>query len=119
MKKVLAFITLVLMLFFAQICSLISMAFAVIVKANTYNKKRVQKGLLWLLAFYFGSMNAVVLAVLGVFAVTGNISQLFAAALSQSAFITVLVAGMISYVLVAIVFYLLCDKWFKKGVNVD
>ena len=113
------FISLLVLLIFAQICSLISMSFAATVKANTYNKKRVSKGLLWFLVFYFGSMNATLLSVLIVFAITGNLSQFLAATLSQTAFITISIVGLISYIFMAVLFYILCDKWFKKGVNVD
>ena len=113
------FILLIVLVLFAQICALISMSFAAIVKANTYNKKRIQKGLLWFVGFYFASLIGTLILLFILFAITGNLSQFMAATLSQSAFITILIVGLLAYLLSTIVFYFLCSKWFRRGVNVD
>ena len=113
------FITLFVLNIFAQICAMISMSFAAVVKANTYNQKRVLYGLLWFLAFYFATSMATVLISSIAFAVSGNFSDLIASQLSQGAFISILVIGLMVYVGAALLFYLISYKMLKKGVNVD
>ena len=113
------FITLIVLVIFAQICTMISMAFAAIVKANTYNHKRLIKGLIWYVIYYFASMLVTLLVTVVVFAVGGLLNELSAAVLSQTAFITILVVGFVLYIIYAIVYYAICNKIFKKGVNVD
>lgn len=113
------FLTLMIFIIFSQICSMMSMAFCAIIIANTYNTKKVVKGLIWFFAFYFGAMNLLlIIAVIG-FAITGNLSQLFANVLSQGAFIGIMVLGLVMYIIYAIIFYLISNKIFNKGVNVD
>ena len=113
------FISLIVLIIFAQICAMISMAFAAIVKANTYNYKRVFKGLLWFALFYFSSMIAVVVVSVVVLGLQGNISQLLAIQMNNIAFISILIVGLVVYVAYAILFYFISKKLFKKGVNVD
>ena len=113
------FVTLFMLILFAQICGIIGIAFTAIVKAHTYNTKRVIKGLAWFAIFYLGSMLASLLTISIIFLISGNLSELGAAQLSQSAFLTVLITGLILYVIYAILFYFICNKIFNKGVNVD
>ena len=54
-----------------------------------------------------------------VFAIMGILPELTAEVLSQKAFITILIIGLVDYILYSIVFYFLCNKLFNKGVNVD
>lgn len=113
------FITLIVMIIFAQICAMVSMSFAAIIKANTYNHKRVPKGLLWFAVFYFSSMLVVILTSIVVLAIQGNLSQLLATRMNNVSFISILIIGLVVYVLYAVLFYFI-GKWlFKKGVNVD
>ena len=113
------FITLMVIIIFAQICAMISFAFTAIIKGYSYNRKRGVKGLLWFFAFYFGSMIATLLIALIVFAITGNLSLLFAEQLTQGAFITILIIGLAMYIIYTILFFLMSRKEFNKGVNVD
>lgn len=113
------FVGLVILVVFSQICAIISMAFAAVIKANTYNHKRVIKGLLWFAVFYFGSIIATLLMAIVVFALQGNLSQLLASVMSQSAFISILIIGLLTYIAYSIIFYLISKKLFNKGVNVD
>ena len=113
------FIVLIVAVVFSQICAIISMAFSSVVKANTYNHKRVIKGLIWFGLFYFSSIIVTLLLVLLAFAVTGNISQFFATTLSQSSFVGILIVGLLAYIAYSIIFYFICQKLFEKGVNVD
>ena len=64
-------------------------------------------------------MLASLLTISIIFLISGNLSELGAAQLSQSAFLTVLITGLILYVIYAILFYFICNKIFNKGVNVD
>ncbi len=113
------FLTLIVCIVFAQICAMMSMAFAAIVKANTYNHKRIMKGLIWFAVFYFGSTIVTLLTAVMVFAISGNLSELIASQMSNSAFMTILILGLVLYFVYAIVFYIATDNMFKKGVNVD
>lgn len=113
------FITLLVIVIFTQICAMISMGFTAIVKGNMYNQKRLPKGLIWFAIFYFLSVIVSLLVMLLVFAISGNVSSFFAEKLSSGAFITILVVGIVLYIIYAIIYYFICNKLFKKGVNVD
>jgi len=112
-------ITMFIVIIFSQICATMSMAFTAIVKANTHNHHRVPKGLGWFALFYFGSMYCSVMVIAIIFAITGNISQLLATTMTQSAFILLIIMGLILYIAYTIIFYYICYKMFNKGVNVD
>ena len=92
------FLTLLAFIVFFQICSNISMAFLAIVKGNQYNSKRIPKGLGWFALFYFGSTYVTLMIAVIIFAISGNISQLFASVLSQGAFMTIIILGLVLYV---------------------
>lgn len=113
------FLTLIGLLIFAQICAMMSMSFCAIVVANRYNSKRVLKGVLWFFLFYMASMWLTFILAVVVFSITGNLSVLFANVLSQSALITLIVLVLVLYVVYAVVFYIISNKLFNKGVNVD
>ena len=113
------FLTIMVFLIFAQICAMLSMAFASIIIANKYNHKRIIKGILWFALFYFSAMIAVIITAVVVFAIQGNIGTLFASQLSSNAFISILIIGLIVYALYAILFYFISLKAFNKGVNID
>lgn len=113
------FIALLILIIFAQICAIMSMCFTAVVKANTYNSKRVIKGLIWFAIFYFGATIVSIIAMVITFAIGGNLTELAATKLSQSAFTTILVLGLIVYMIYSVVFYFWCNKLFNKGVNVD
>ena len=98
---------------------MISMAFTAIVKANTYNSKRVIKGLVWFVVYYLTTNLITLLVIMTIFAISGNWGELFATQLSQKALITILIVGLILYVTFSIVYYFFCYKLFRKGVNVD
>lgn len=113
------FITLLVIIIFAQICAIMSMCFTAVVKANTYNSKRVPKGLVWFVIFYFGATIVSLLTIIISFAIGGNLAELMATQLSQKAFTIILVLGLVLYIVYAVVFYFICNKLFNKGVNVD
>jgi len=113
------FITLVILIIFAQICSMISMSFAAIIKANIYNHKRIPKGIMWFVLFYISSLISVVVIGVLTLAIQGNVSQLVATKMNNISFITILIVGLMVYVLYALLFYFISKFLFKKGVNVD
>ncbi|MBR2340706.1 MAG: hypothetical protein IKA74_07755 [Clostridia bacterium] len=113
------FITIIVLIVFFQICTLMSMAFTAVVKANTYNTKRVSRGVMWFIAYYFGAMITALLLMAVALAIGGNISELLAEQMSQGGFMTVMLVGMGAYAAFSVAFYFLCNHMFKKGVNVD
>ena len=113
------FITLIVFILFAQICTIMSMAFLAVIMANTFNSKRVIKGFIYFAVFYFVVMILTIILAVIVFAISGNLAELTATTLSQTAFITICIMGLVVYIAAAIVFYFLCQKEFNKGVNVD
>ena len=113
------FLFLMVAIIFSQICAIMSMAFWAVVKANTYNHKRVLKGLICFFIYYFASMILTLISIVVVFVVSGSLHELTASVLSQKAFVSILVIGLVLYVIYAIVFYFITRKLFNKGVNVD
>lgn len=102
-----------------QICALISFAFTAVIKANMYNEKRAVKGLLWFALFYFGAMAVTFIVALLVFAIRGNISELFSSTISQDSLMTVFITAIVMHAIYTAVFFVLSQKLFNKGVNVD
>lgn len=113
------FLTIIILVIFAQICAIMSMSFTAIIVANMYNTKRVLKGVLWIAAFYFGSMIMTLLSAVIIFAIGGNLAELTAQVMSYNSFITIIILGLVLYVVYAISFYFVSQKLFNKGVNVD
>lgn len=104
---------------FSQICSMISMSFCAIVIANKYNTKKVIKGIAWFFAFYMITMFVTLMIAAIVFAISGKINELFATVLSSSSFILILIIALVLYIIYSIIFYLITNKQFNKGVNVE
>lgn len=114
-----AFIALVSVLIFLQLCSFITMGFAAIIKANTYNTKRTLRSFVWFLIFYFITMAATVLSAIAVFAISGSVSELISKTLSQGAFLRLVWIAIIDYLLYSVAFFFISHKLFGGGVNVD
>lgn len=113
------FLALVAGVLFAQTCANISMAYTAIVKANTYNQKRTLKGIIWFIVFYLVVSIGALIVICLALAITGNFSDILAETMSQQSFLTVLAVGLVCYLVGAVIFYFICQKEFKKGVNVD
>ncbi len=114
-----AFVALIVVVLFSQICAIMSMGFTAIVKGYSYNNKKNFKSALWFVAYYMGAMVITLAVAVIVTAINGNISTLFAEKMSQGAFLSVVIVAAIMYVVYAVVYYFICQKIFKKGVNVD
>lgn len=113
------FIIIITFLIFSQICAIMGFGFTAMVKGYSYNHKRGIKGLLWFFIFYFGSMFATFLIAVVVFAITGNINQLLSEQLSQELFLTIIIIALVTYIVYSFLFYFICQREFKKGVNID
>ena len=113
------FITIFAVLVFVQLCAMMSMVFVAVVKGNMYNSKRILKGLLWFVVCYMVTMWVMVLVLLAVFAIQGNVSMFLSEILSQEAFMSMIVVCLVVYMIASVVFYIIANKLFNKGVNVD
>jgi hypothetical protein len=113
------FVFILVYLIFAQLCSIISMTFSAVIKANRYNAKRIIKGLLWFFAYYLIASLAFLVVAAIVFLIRGSIGDMFAEQMSQASFLCLLTVGCIMYTLSAVFFYFFSEGMFKKGVNVD
>ena len=113
------FVAVLVTLLFIQTCVLIAMAFTAIIKANTYNEKRILYGLIWMFIYYTAiSVINIVLSVI-VCALSGNLAGLFAEQISQGALLCTIIVISVGYVAETIFFCYYSNKLFKKGVNVD
>lgn len=113
------FIAIIVLVIFAQITAMMSMGFCAVIKSNTYNTKRVRRGLIWFFAYYFGAGICTLIVAVIAFLAGGMINEFLASTLSSAAFITLLVVAFVAYALYAVVFYFLAKRIFNKGVNVD
>ena len=52
-------------------------------------------------------------------AIGGNASALTAAVMEADAFITILIVVLVDYALISVAFYIISNKLFSRGVNVD
>lgn len=115
----LGFICLIALVVFSQICANLCMSFSAIVKGNSYNSKRISKGLVWFAIYYLGALFVTLLLVISVFTILGKLPELFATKMMQSSFILILIIATIAYFGIAISQFFLCKKLFNKGVNID
>lgn len=116
---VVLFLSLTGALLFLQICTIISMAFGAIIKANTYNEQRLFKGLLWFFLYYLGAGIIFFLLTCLVFLVSGNITNLFAEEIPKNAILILFGISISYYFVISVAYYFISLKLFKKGVNVD
>ena len=114
-----AFIALVSVLIFLELCSFITMGFAAIIKANTYNTKRTLRSFLWFIIFYLATMAVTVLSAIAVFAISGNASELLSKTFSQETFLRLMWIAIIDYLIYSVAFFFISHKLFNRGVNVD
>ena len=98
---------------------MITMAFTAVIKANTYNGKKILKGIIWFLVYYFGASIVTLVGIVLVLAIQGTIGELFASVLSQKVFITIFIVGIVAYLIYSVLFYIYCNKKFCDGVNID
>ena len=112
-------ISLLITLIIIEFLMYISIIFFSIILANKSKEKRKLKAFLLTAGFAFTSL--AVLAIIMIIVLLINKVEISSSTLllSNSAFISVILTGIIVYALITILFYLLSQKEFKKGVNVD
>lgn len=113
------FLFLIVFLVLIEVISMLTMAFTAIVKGNTYNTKRVIKGVIWFLIYYFGATIINLLVVAIVFAIRGSMSELMASVMSAESFVAILIVALIVYPALSVFHYILANRIFNRGVNVD
>jgi len=112
-------VALIIAIIFVEICCFISIAFTSVIQGHAENDKKGLKSIICFVAYYFGTMIVTVITAVIVFAISGNIDQLFATTLTQPAFLTLLIIALVCYIGYTIAFYFLSRHLFNKGVNVD
>ena len=112
-------VALIVAILFAEICCLISFAFTGVIQGHQSNDKKALNSFVCFFAYYFATMICSLIIIAIVFAITGNFSLLMAEQLTQSAFITLLITGLVCYIGYTIAFFFIARHLFNKGVNVD
>lgn len=112
-------VALIITIIFVEICCLISFAFTAVIHGHQSNNKKALNSFVCFFAYYFASMFVSLIAITIVFAIGGNIELLLAEQLSQSAFISLLITGLVCYIGYTIAFFFIARHLFNKGVNVD
>lgn len=113
------FVTLFVLVLFSQICSIMSMSFFSIILGNKANEKKEIKSLIWFAILYVASLLCTLLSVTIVCSIFGVVNEIFSNVISQKTLLIVFVLAIILYTVYSVVFYLLCNNFYKKGVNVD
>jgi len=113
---------LVVLLFFVllfQICSMMSIAFAGIINGHSHNNKKGLYSLVYFLVYYFASsfLSVVLVAIILLF--SGNISVLFDTIMPQWVLLFLIVFAAVFNILCSALMYIVAQKSFNKGVNVD
>ena len=114
-----AFVLIMVFALIIEIISLMAMAFTTIIKCNTYNTKRIIKGVAWFVVYYMGAAIINILAIVIVFALTGNISEISATVMSGKAFVSIIVMAFVDYLVFTVAHFFIANKIFNRGVNVD
>jgi len=97
----------------------ISIIFFSIVLAYRAKEKRVLKTFMLTAGFSFVALIVLSIFMIAVLSINGVELTSTTLVLSSSAFVSIILTGIIVYLAVIITFYLLTKKEFKKGVNVD
>ena len=112
-------LTLFIILVIVEFLMFISLIFFSIVIAYRAKEKRVLKTFLLTTALAFASMFVLAIVMICVLAINGIKLSANTLILSNTAFISVILAGIIVYSVIIILMYFLTKKEFNKGVNVD
>ena len=102
-----------------QLLSMLLMGFASIVKGHSYNNGKIAKSFLWFGIFYVISGIVSLMLISLVLLFSGNIEEVFATVMKGETFIILIVSTIFIYALYTVAFYLITNKLFNKGVNVD
>lgn len=112
-------LTLIIILIVVEFLMYISIIFYSIVLAYKSKEKRVLKAFLLTAAFAFASLAVLSIILVATLLICGIDIMSSTLLLSNTAFLSVLITGIIVYTAVIVLFYFLTKKEFNKGVNVD
>ena len=114
-----AFVILLVFALIVELLCMMAMAFTAIIKCNTYNTKRIIKGVVWFVVYYMVAAIINLLSIVIVFALSGNISEISATVMSGKAFVSTIVMAFVDYLVFTIAHFFIANKIFNRGVNVD
>ena len=103
----------------AEFLMFLSIIFFAIVVAYRAKEKRVLKTFLLTAGMAFASIIVLFLIILVVLTLNGVQLTSATLVLSNTALFSVLITGIVVYLVISVVFYYLAKKFFKQGVNVD
>ena len=112
-------LTLFIVLVVVEFLMFITLIFFSIVIAYRAKEKRVLKTFLLTAAMSFIAITILAIVMIIVLAINGVSLSASTLTLPSTAFISILLTGIIVYSLISIVFYFLTRNAFNKGVNVD
>ncbi len=113
------FIILIAVVLFLQILTTLLMGYSAIFKGYYYDDNKVLKSFIWFAIFYFATTIVNLLIAVIVLAIGGSVQELFASVISGKSLTTLLITVTINYVFFAVAFYIISQKLFERGVNVD
>lgn len=117
--SVLLVLALVVFLIIVEFLMYIAIIFFSIVVAYRSREKRVLKSFLLTAAMAFASLAVLAVILVVVLVANGVKINTSTLVLSSSAFISVVITGIVVYCAVIVLFYFLTKREFNKGVNVD
>jgi hypothetical protein len=112
-------LTLFITLVVVEFLMFISIIFFSIVFSYKSKEKRVLRTFLTTALLSFVSMTVLSIVMVVVLLINGVELSSSTLVLSSSAFISIILTGIVVYIIVAIVFYFLAKREFNKGVNID
>ena len=113
------FIILIALVLFLQILTTLLMGYSAIFQGYFNSDKKVLKSFIWFAIFYFATMMINLIIAIIVCAIGGNLQELFASEISGKMLTTLLITVTINYLLFAVAFYIISQKLFERGVNLD
>lgn len=112
-------ITLFIVLVIVEFFMFLSIIYFSIVVAYKTKEKRVLKTFLLTAGMAFASLSVLAVIMIIVLLINGIDLSTSTLILSNTAFMSVLITGIIVYSVISILFYFLAKREFNKGVNVD
>lgn len=112
-------VTLFIALIVVEFLMFIAIIFFSIILAYRAKEKRVLKTFLLTTAFAFAAITVLFVIMIIVLSVNGVALTSATLSLSSTALVSVLCASVLVYTTLTVVFYILAQKAFRKGVNVD
>ena len=112
-------ITLIIILIIVEFLMFLSIIYFGIVMAYKAKEHRVLKAFLISAAMAFASITVLAIVLMIVLAINGIKFSTSVLTFSNTAFISVILSGIIVYLAISVLFYFLTKHEFNKGVNID